>query len=131
MKKKAVVLILGCALFMFNNGVFAYQSSSAVREYTGQVCSAGENSLCSAVTDELMKEMIKQTIYAVGTHVLNKYTNANNAAAAQTAAPAPAPAATTTTTTTSAVVQPTAPVTTTAPAVQTVSSPPEEMIIIQ
>jgi hypothetical protein len=140
MKKKVVVLILGCTLFMFENAGFAYESSPTFREYTGQVCAVGNNNVCSAITDEMMKEMIKQTIYAVGTRVLNKYASP---VPVQTAAPVPVPAATTTTSTT--VVQTAAPVvtTTTAPAAQSVStpaespttstnaSPAEEMIILQ
>ncbi|NLF82922.1 MAG: hypothetical protein GX568_02925 [Candidatus Gastranaerophilales bacterium] len=120
MKNGAVIILLGCALLMLGNGATANGSPSAGHEYTGQVCNVGNDAVCSAVTDELLKEVIKQTIYTVGNQIINKYSNSQNQP--QTVVPQQAPDTTTYTT-----------VQTVAPAADSTTSaaPAEDMIIIQ
>jgi hypothetical protein len=111
MRKRVRVLALSLAVFLSGGMAFGYTNTTNYKEISMPACNETNTKIC--VADELMKEMLKETIYAVGTKVLNKYINT------------PSTPKTTTTTTTPA----TTTTTTTAPAQSTTQE--EQMIIVQ
>lgn len=136
MKRRLGFSIFGFAAILAGNAAYANENTTISYNLSGQSCLASDNRICDAVTNELMKELIKQTVYTVGSQVLNKLNQTNTAVPVQATTPVPvyytpAPAAATTTT---------VPVTTTTtttsqtPSVQpqtNTTAPQEEMIIIQ
>ncbi|GEM_PF-5397124 len=134
MKRKAGILILGFgfAALMSGSACFALGNNTNSYEFSEQSCGVSDNRICDAMTNDLMKELIKQTVYTVGTQMLNKLNQANTT----TAVPvyySPAQPVTTTPTyyTPAPVTTATTTVPVQTPAVQTTTAPQEQMIIIQ
>lgn len=67
--KKIIVSVCVCGIVLSSGMVYALTEEN-------YKCIASENEVCFA--EDLMKEVVKQTIYTVGSHVLNKYMNDNN-----------------------------------------------------
>lgn len=103
---KQKILILGAMLLLSGNMVVA-NNASAVSSSSVSTLNTGVDGSKICLAEELMKEMIKQTIYSVGSQVLNKYVLPNTAPPYSTQQVAPVAAPVTTTTTPQAVPQPT------------------------
>lgn len=74
MKKKDGILILCLIAFMSGNVAIALETTTNPYGVTGQNYGISDNKIC---IDPLMQELVKQTIYTVGSQVLNKYLNNN------------------------------------------------------
>ena len=126
MKKK--ILLLGFAVFMSGSTAFAVENTTLSGNFSEQSCGLSDNRLCNAVSNELIKELLKQTVYTVGTQVLNKYMNSN------TTTPVAVPAPVVYTTTPAPVVYAATPAPVVSAPVNTVTTvttaPEEQMIII-
>lgn len=75
MKKK--ILFLGLVILMSGSAVLAVENTTMSNQFSGQSCGISDSRLCDALTNELLKDLMKQTVYTVGTKVLNKYANSN------------------------------------------------------
>jgi len=115
MKTKIALITMTLVAFICGNSAYAAENTAIGEKLN--------NKVCDSVTNDVMKELLKQTIYSVGTQVLNKI-NQNNTV---TAPVYTTPVYTTPVTTSTPVY--TAPAAT--PVTTTTSTPQEQMIIIQ
>ena len=89
MKKE--ILFLGFAVLISGETAFAIENTTIPDKFSGQSCGLSDNRLCDDVTNALVKELLKQTVYTVGTKVLNKYMNTTVTTAAPVVYTTPAP----------------------------------------
>lgn len=125
MTKKLGVIILSLCFLSLGGKSFALNNT----------CFPTDNRICG-VSDDLMKEMIKQTVYTVGTHMLNKLAPAGVIYPTTVPVAVPAPVTTPVPVTTPIPVTTPAPVVTTIPVttpepVTTTEQPAEQMIIVK
>ncbi|MEI8388355.1 MAG: hypothetical protein WCG23_00580 [bacterium] len=126
MKKE--ILFLGFAVLISGETAFAIENTTIPDKFSGQSCGLSDNRLCDAVTNILVKELLKQTVYTVGTQVLNKYMNTTVTIPVTTTTPVVyTPAAAPVTTPAPVVYTPAA---SPAPLSTTTTTVPEEQMII-
>ena len=127
MKKK--ILLVGFVVLMSGSTAFAIENTTMSDNFSAQGCGLSDNRLCDAVTNTLIKELLKQTVYTVGTQVLNKYVNPAVTSPVITTAPVVYTPVATPVTTPAPVVY--TPVVSPAPvSVTTTTAPQEQMIIV-
>jgi len=85
MKKK--ILFLGFIMFAQGTTVLATENAVMSNNFLGQSCGLSDNRLCDALTNELLKDLLKKTVYTVGTEALNKYMNKGASASTITSTP--------------------------------------------
>lgn len=134
MKKK--ILLLGFVALISGSSVCAVENTTLSGNFPEQSCGLADNRLCDSITDDLMKDLLKKTIYSVGTQVLNKYMNTTGTSY-YTPVAVPSSTVATPTTYYTPTTTTVAPVTTTTPASNTTATttttntmPQEQMIII-
>ena len=124
MKKE--ILFLGFAVLISGETAFAIENTTIPDKFSGQSCGLSDNRLCDDVTNALVKELLKQTVYTVGTKVLNKYMNTTVTTAAPVVYTTPAPVIYTPAPAVYTPAVSPAPVSTTTPT----AAPQEQMIIV-